>query len=75
MRDTVRAAKARGVVVGAHPGFADRESFGRRRLMLPPEELDASIREQVRALIEIAEEEGWPVRYVSSPTWRRRSRR
>ena len=64
MRATVRAAKARGVVIGAHPGFADRESFGRRRLLLPPEELDASIRAQVRTLVEIAEEEGWPVRYV-----------
>lgn len=64
MRATVRAAKARGVVVGAHPGFADRANFGRKRLMLPPEELDASIRAQVRSLVEIAEEEGWPVRYV-----------
>ena len=64
MRATVRAAKARGVVIGAHPGFADRENFGRKRLMLPPEELDDSIRRQVRSLVEIAEEEGWPVRYV-----------
>jgi UPF0271 protein len=64
MRATVRAAKAHDVVIGAHPGFADRENFGRKRLMLPPEELDQSIREQVRTLVEIAEEEGWPVRYV-----------
>jgi UPF0271 protein len=64
MRVTVRAAKARGVIVGAHPGFADRENFGRKRLMLPPEEFDASVRAQVRTLVEIAEEEGWPVRYV-----------
>ena len=64
MRAAVRAAKARGVIVGAHPGFADRENFGRKRLMLPPEELDASVRAQVRGLVEIAEEEGWPVRYV-----------
>lgn len=64
MRAALRAAKARGVVVGAHPGFPDRENFGRRRLMLPPEELDASIRAQVRRLVELGEEEGWPVRYV-----------
>ncbi len=64
MRATVRAAKARGVVVGAHPGFADRDNFGRKRLMLPPDELDASIRQQVRTLVEIAEAEDWPVRYV-----------
>ena len=59
-----RAAKARGVVVGAHPGFPDRENFGRRRMVLPPEELDATIREQVRTLVELGEAEGWPVRYV-----------
>jgi UPF0271 protein len=64
MRAAVRAAKTRGVVVGAHPGFPDRENFGRKRLLLEPEELDASLRQQVRTLVEIAEEEGWPVRYV-----------
>jgi UPF0271 protein len=64
MRAAVLAAKARGVVVGAHPGFADRENFGRKRLVLPPEVLDESIRAQVRTLVEIADEEGWPVRYV-----------
>jgi UPF0271 protein len=33
-------------------------------MVMPPEDLDASIREQVRALVEIADAEGWPVRYV-----------
>ena len=64
MRAALRAAKARGVVVGAHPGFPDRANFGRSRMILPPEELDAAIREQVRTLVELGEEEGWPVRYV-----------
>lgn len=64
MRAAVRTAKAQGVVIGAHPGFPDRENFGRRRMVLPPEALDATIRAQVRAIVEIAEEEGWPVRYV-----------
>ena len=64
MRAALRAAKARGVVVGAHPSFPDRENFGRKRLVMPPEELDASIRSQVRTLVELGEAEGWPVRYV-----------
>lgn len=64
MRAAVRAAKARGVTIGAHPGFADREHFGRRRLLLPPEELDGQICSQVRRLVEIAEEEGAAVRYL-----------
>jgi 5-oxoprolinase (ATP-hydrolysing) subunit A len=64
MRLALRAAKARGVVVGAHPGFPDRENFGRKRMVLPPEKLDASIRTQVRTLVELSEAESWPVRYV-----------
>ena len=64
MRAALRAAKARGVVVGAHPGFPDRANFGRTRMVLPPEDLDATIRTQVRSLVELGEEEGWPVRYV-----------
>ncbi len=64
MRRTLRAAKARGVAVGAHPGFADRENFGRRRVVLPPDELDEQVRSQVRLLVEIGEEEGVDVRYL-----------
>jgi UPF0271 protein len=64
MRIALRAAKARGVAVGAHPGFADRENFGRKRLLLPPDELDAQIRGQVETLLRIAAEESVPVRYV-----------
>src|SRR5215208_3488184 len=32
MFETLTAARAQGVVVGAHPGYPDREGFGRRRL-------------------------------------------
>ncbi len=64
MRKALQAAKARGVVVGAHPGFPDRANFGRKRLVLPPAELDASIRNQVRMLRDLGKREGWPVRYV-----------
>jgi UPF0271 protein len=64
MRAALRAAKAAGIAVGAHPGFADRENFGRTRLVLPPEELDAQIRGQVVDLLTIASEVKVPVRYV-----------
>jgi UPF0271 protein len=64
MRLALRGAKARGVAVGAHPGFIDREHFGRRRLLLPPDELDEQVRGQVRMLVEFAEEEDVPIRYV-----------
>jgi len=64
MLRAVRAARDRGVAIGAHPGFADRENFGRRRLMLPPDELDAQVRSQVRRLVEIAEDVDARVRYL-----------
>lgn len=64
MRRALRAARDRGVAVGAHPGFMDRENFGRRRLILPPEELDAEVREQMKTLLALADEEGVAVRYV-----------
>ncbi len=64
MRAALRLARAHGVAAGAHPGFADRENFGRRRLLLPPDELDRQVRGQVRRLVEIAEEEGGAVRFM-----------
>jgi UPF0271 protein len=64
IRAALRAAKARGVIVGAHPSFPDRENFGRTRMVMPPDKLDETVRRQVRTLVELGEEEGWPVRYV-----------
>ncbi|MYD69485.1 MAG: LamB/YcsF family protein [Acidobacteria bacterium] len=66
MRATVRAARAAGVGVGAHPGFADREGFGRREIDLPLAEIDALIRGQVEALQEIAAAEGVAVCHVKA---------
>jgi len=58
MRATVRLAKAGGVSVFAHPSYADRESFGRRRLTLPPADVERIVRDQVDSLRRIAEAEG-----------------
>lgn len=58
MRDTVRLAKRYGVQVGAHPSWLDPEGFGRREMILPPEEVEALILYQVGALAAIAKAEG-----------------
>ncbi len=58
MRRMIRAAHARGVTVGAHPGFPDRAHGGRRELPLPPDEIERLVAEQVRALVAAAREEG-----------------
>src|SRR6266705_371239 len=54
MRTTIEQALRAGVAVGAHPGYADRENFGRLELKLPAEAIADSVFEQVRALAEIA---------------------
>jgi UPF0271 protein len=37
--ETLCLARERGVTVGAHPSYPDRESFGRKELTLPPKEI------------------------------------
>jgi len=49
-RRTVELAAAAGVAVGAHPGFPDREGFGRRALALAPREVADLVAYQVGAL-------------------------
>jgi UPF0271 protein len=58
MRATVRLAKANGVTVFAHPSYPDREGFGRRRMALPPADVERLVRDQVETLRRIAEAEG-----------------
>jgi UPF0271 protein len=57
-------AKEHHVQVGAHPGFADREHFGRRELDLPPEQIYQQCRAQVEDLQGWAAEAGVRVRYI-----------
>jgi UPF0271 protein len=64
MRATIGQALRRGVAIGAHPGYADRENFGRVELRRSAEEVAESVYEQVRALASIAEECGARVGHV-----------
>ncbi|MEO6002178.1 MAG: 5-oxoprolinase subunit PxpA [Opitutus sp.] len=50
MREVVRLAQASRVSIGAHPGFADRENFGRREISMRPNALRAIVIEQVERL-------------------------
>ncbi len=54
MRTTVEQAMRAGVAVGAHPGYPDRENYGRLELKMSAEAVANSIYEQVRALAEVA---------------------
>ncbi len=62
--ETLRAAAARGVAVGAHVGYPDLVGFGRRALDPSSRELVADVIYQVGALQGLATAAGTRVRYV-----------
>ena len=64
MARTMRIAVERGVGIGAHPGFADLQGFGRQRLSLPGESLGNLIRYQVGAATGMARGVGGQVRHL-----------
>ena len=64
MLTTVRLAKKYGVAVGAHPGWKDREGFGRHEMSLSPENMEALVLYQIGALHAIAKAEGVELRHV-----------
>ncbi|HEV3120430.1 MAG TPA: 5-oxoprolinase subunit PxpA [Isosphaeraceae bacterium] len=61
---TLRAARERGVVVGAHPGYADRPSFGRRELALSSHEVERLVIEQVQRLEKLAALVGLELKFI-----------
>jgi len=64
MAKTLRMAMDRGVAIGAHPGFEDKQGFGRRRIPLTLSEISELIAGQVGALKGIAVLQGATVSYV-----------
>jgi UPF0271 protein len=50
MLKTVALARDNGVSVGAHPGYPDLQGFGRRRMDIPADELEAMLICQIGAL-------------------------
>ena len=61
---TLQIAAKNGVVVGAHPGYADREGFGRRIIPMAPAEVGRLVAAQIGSLQAIAALAGTTVRYV-----------
>ncbi len=66
IRRTIRAAKAGGVAVGAHPGFPDLQGFGRRTMHIAPDELTAMLIYQIGAVAGLAAAEGVRLRHVKA---------
>lgn len=65
MDRTVRLARARGVDVGAHVGFPDRQGFGRRAMQIDTAELATMVTYQLGALAGIARAAGHRMTHMS----------
>jgi UPF0271 protein len=66
MDQTVRLALENGVRIGAHPGYADRENFGRTNLQLTEEAVKALVLYQIGALDGIARARGAKLVHVKA---------
>src|ERR1700689_560797 len=67
MRKTVELAKARGVSVGAHPGYRDIHGFGRRSFYwLSASEIENLVAYQIGALQAVAALSGYKVTHVKA---------
>lgn len=64
IKNTVLQAKQSGVSIGAHPGFADLQGFGRRPMSLPDQELSALIQYQLAILDGMARCNGMSMTHV-----------
>ncbi|QFT58026.1 LamB/YcsF family protein [Sulfitobacter sp. THAF37] len=64
MAATMRIADAKGVGIGAHPGFMDIAGFGRNRISVPRATLQNQVRYQVAASVGMARSQGATVRHL-----------
>ena len=64
MAGAMRIAVENGVGIGAHPGFADLQGFGRRRMQVPHATLGNMVRYQLGAAQAMARASGGTVRHL-----------
>ena len=64
MRRTVDLALAARVAIGAHPGYRDRDNFGRTNISLPPDEVIDLVTAQIESLNEICVRQGASLHHV-----------
>ncbi len=66
MFETLTLAKENGVIVGAHPGYNDKEGFGRRVIPMSPDEIGRMVVPQIGSLQAMAKLVGTKVSYVKA---------
>ena len=63
---TIQAALERGVALGAHPSFPDRENFGRTEMTMPLAEVYAFVAYQIGAFQSLARAAGGRMNHVKA---------
>lgn len=66
MRDAARIASERGIILGAHPSYPDRENFGRKSMAIDARELRRALIHQLSAFAKIAAAEGVAVQRIKA---------
>jgi UPF0271 protein len=64
MERTARLAMERGVNIGAHPGYPDREDFGRLEIAMTGEEIADTVHEQIMRLDAVVRRLGGEIVHV-----------
>ncbi|ALD89301.1 LamB/YcsF family protein [Cupriavidus gilardii CR3] len=66
MLQTVQWALAKGVAIGAHPSYPDRENFGRTEMQRDPRDIYADVLYQIGALAAIVKAQGGRLAHVKA---------
>ena len=66
IRATIKLAIKHKLAIGAHPGFADKENFGRVEIMLPAGDYYKLVLEQLVLFKDIADQEGAAIHHVKA---------
>ncbi|WP_296623433.1 5-oxoprolinase subunit PxpA [Marivirga sp.] len=66
IENTIKKALQHNVQIGAHPSYPDLAGFGRRKIVLSHEELKASVKYQISALIGMVKSLGGELKYIKA---------
>ena len=66
MQKMILACKQKGVAVGAHPSYPDREGFGRRKIDIDNSTLKESVINQLRSFLFVSEALNVPISHVKA---------
>ncbi|MDO9276081.1 MAG: 5-oxoprolinase subunit PxpA [Lutibacter sp.] len=64
MQNIVALAIKYKVKIGAHPSYPDTENFGRKTMVMEPDELKKSIQNQTNLLLKIVKEQGAALHHI-----------